>query len=351
MTERRNFYRLLSVQPDAPLSVIQATHRVLMQNLHQLADQEFAEKQACLLNTALSVLEDPIKRAVYDRQLRKHFPIKQLSLGAFAPGIVNNFTRPANAPYVKNQRNYYRILQIQPDASLPVIIASYSALIKYPFQNIELLDEAYAVLANPAVRIRYDAFLTGSRSIHIQDNARDREQSKPLLTAFSVSSGIEAPANPVHEPATHTIIQSQASASLRHCVFCYTAFANQLAVYQSNHCPQCNSPLPDEHDRPVKLKQRAHRRLDADGLLDFYLFWPDTPYQATLQNLSPSGLRFLTEASLDTGDTIKIDAPNFKAVAEVAHIQHIEGNRKAVGARFLAIQFTHERGNFVVARA
>ena len=51
----------------------------------------------------------------------------------------------------------------------------------------------------------------------------------------------------------------------------------------------------------------------------FYLFWPGKPCQGNCQDLSPTGLRFMTEEALDSNDVIKIDAPSFQAVAEVTH--------------------------------
>ena len=75
MKERRNLYRTLYAQPDAPLAVIKANHRILMQKLKLHPDQGFADLQASLLNTAYTVLQDPLKRADYDRQLQKRHPI------------------------------------------------------------------------------------------------------------------------------------------------------------------------------------------------------------------------------------------------------------------------------------
>ena len=60
-----------------------------------------------------------------------------------------------------NQRNYYRILQVQPDAPIATITASYQALRKNSSQETALLDEAYRVLSNPDARKQYDAILVG----------------------------------------------------------------------------------------------------------------------------------------------------------------------------------------------
>lgn len=61
---RRNYYRLLHVQPDAPVEVIRAAYRALMVRHHP--DQGGDHEQAVLLNEAWSVLGDVAKRRAYD---------------------------------------------------------------------------------------------------------------------------------------------------------------------------------------------------------------------------------------------------------------------------------------------
>lgn len=336
--ERRNFYRLLSVQPDAPLVVIYASYHILLQKLRLCADQDFADAQTCSLNTALAVLQDPLKRGVYDHQLRKQYPIRKLSLGSFASGSVKSMRGKDSETISKNRRNYYRVLQIQPDASISLMIASHRALAQYPFQNLDLLDEALAVLANPAIRTRYDALLAG-------DTAPESKQLQPANHGAAVVPGTHARA------ATHLPIRSHATTVLRHCVFCHTPFAHPLTPYTSDQCLECCSPLPIEHNELCMQKHRTYERTDIAGSLEFYLYWPDTPHCGLLQDLSPKGMRFLAHTPLGTQDIIKIEAPHFKAVAEVAHIQPIKEKYLSVGVHFLAIKFAEKRGNFIVAHA
>jgi curved DNA-binding protein CbpA len=63
---RRNFYRLLHVQPDAPFEVIKASYRALM-TLHH-PDVGGDHDAAVLLNEAYAVLSDTSRRAEYDRR-------------------------------------------------------------------------------------------------------------------------------------------------------------------------------------------------------------------------------------------------------------------------------------------
>jgi hypothetical protein len=62
----RNYYRILHVQPDAPLEVIRSSYRTLMQHMRAHPDLGGDNRQAALLNEAWSVLRHPEKRASYD---------------------------------------------------------------------------------------------------------------------------------------------------------------------------------------------------------------------------------------------------------------------------------------------
>lgn len=69
--ERRNFYRVLHVQPEAPHEVIRASYRALMSTLRAHPDLGGDHDAAAQLNAAYAVLGDPERRAAYDRSLRR----------------------------------------------------------------------------------------------------------------------------------------------------------------------------------------------------------------------------------------------------------------------------------------
>jgi len=71
MENRRNYYRVLHVQPDAPAEVIKSTYRTLMQKLKMHPDLGGNTWNAALINEAYAVLHDPLKREQYDRQVLK----------------------------------------------------------------------------------------------------------------------------------------------------------------------------------------------------------------------------------------------------------------------------------------
>lgn len=66
---RRNYYRILHVQRDAPTEVIKSSYRTLMQRLKMHPDLGGNPGDAALINEAYGVLSDPAKRAAYDREL------------------------------------------------------------------------------------------------------------------------------------------------------------------------------------------------------------------------------------------------------------------------------------------
>jgi len=71
MDNRRNYYRILHVQPDAPTEIIRMSYLTLMQRLKMHPDLGGDHGQAVLINEAFATLVDPAKRAVYDRTLAR----------------------------------------------------------------------------------------------------------------------------------------------------------------------------------------------------------------------------------------------------------------------------------------
>jgi hypothetical protein len=67
---RRNYYRLLHVQPEAPEPVITASYRAMMSKLRLHPDLGGDTETAQLINEAYDVLRDAQKRAQYDLKLK-----------------------------------------------------------------------------------------------------------------------------------------------------------------------------------------------------------------------------------------------------------------------------------------
>lgn len=66
MDTKTDYYRILHVQRDAPVEIIKASYRTLMQRLRMHPDLGGDQHNAALLNEAYSTLTDAGKRAAYD---------------------------------------------------------------------------------------------------------------------------------------------------------------------------------------------------------------------------------------------------------------------------------------------
>lgn len=71
MDKRRNYYRLLHVQPDAPREIIRSSYRTMMQKMRVHPDLGGDERHAANLNEAYAILSDPRTRAAYDEKRLK----------------------------------------------------------------------------------------------------------------------------------------------------------------------------------------------------------------------------------------------------------------------------------------
>jgi curved DNA-binding protein CbpA len=95
MNNRRNYYRILHVQADAPLEIIKSSYRTLMLKLNRHPDRGGDHWNASVINEAYSVLSDPIKRARYDRAFR-HMATGRTSCKDTAGRRPENKTRGAS---------------------------------------------------------------------------------------------------------------------------------------------------------------------------------------------------------------------------------------------------------------
>jgi len=64
LKNRRNYYRILHIQPDAPVEIIKASYRTLMQKLAQHPDLGGDHWNSALINEAKAVLTDPAERRI-----------------------------------------------------------------------------------------------------------------------------------------------------------------------------------------------------------------------------------------------------------------------------------------------
>lgn len=348
MDNRRNFYRILRVQPDASREVIQQSYRSLMQKLRMHPDLGGEHWDAGIINQAYTTLRDVKKRAAYDIALLGRYSIKTLSSGGVIGDNPQSIGGAVPTQQDGNYRNYYRLLQIQPDAEYEVIKASYHTLLKgSAAADRPLMEEAFSVLSDTRLRAQYDALL----NTHVHAASVNK-----LRSAYGVED------NPVGMPATElglhgstgtpeVVQKANAQAAycplIRHyCRFCKTPYSDSALMESSLFCGECDSPLSLPAARFVSAPRRSLVRMQQVNSARVYVYWPGAPIRGVLGDLSPTGLSVSMPTPLDAGQVVKVNAAHFKAVAEVVYCQYSRGV-SIVGAKFLAVAFKQQSGGFV----
>ncbi|KPK01049.1 MAG: hypothetical protein AMK71_07005 [Nitrospira bacterium SG8_35_4] len=195
---------------------------------------------------------------------------------------------------MNNRRNYYRILQVQPDAPLEIIRASYRTLMKelkaHPDVGGEhasayLINEAYETLSDSDRRAEYDK----------------RLKMRPVES--------------------------------------YAHYINKMKSI-----------------RPKKTgcrdNQRSYNRIKKNGKLHYSFSWLTSERKADMLDLSPRGVRFLCSEALKEESRVRIKSPILKALVKVVNSRETVLNEKiyyTVGAEFLKVTFKSSKGTFYSA--
>jgi curved DNA-binding protein CbpA len=87
MADRKDYYRILHVQRDAPAEVIRSSYRTMMQKLRMHPDLGGDHKAAALINEAFAVLNDPAARAEYDARTASESDPARSPDGAHSDGV------------------------------------------------------------------------------------------------------------------------------------------------------------------------------------------------------------------------------------------------------------------------
>jgi hypothetical protein len=223
---------------------------------------------------------------------------------------------------MQNRRNYYRLLQVQPDAPIEVIRASYRTLMRELKQHPDLggssahaalLNEAYRTLNNPTLRTEYDRNLF-------------RRYTKQSLSTQAFG----------HPPHPKPL-----------CPFCKAPLTRQAQPDQI--CSVCQSPLQSGRRMAVQ-DRRALARIKRHDRIYYWSQWPQEPKEAKMIDISPQGMRLLCGQQVMPGTVLKISGPGFKASAIVIDQcpEEVDGKKLyAVGVSFLAVQFESARGSFL----
>jgi|WetSurMetagenome_2_1015567.scaffolds.fasta_scaffold549763_1 hypothetical protein len=228
---------------------------------------------------------------------------------------------------MKNRRNYYRILQVQPDASIEVIRASYRTqmleLGKHPDLGGEVLgaavlNEAYETLSNPERRAEYDKKLSPKLADHRQVRSNS---GQPVPSAFCPFCKTPLPPKP--EPGAI-------------CSICRT--------------PVQSAPISSSFSSGKRTLSRTRH----SEQFKYYCTWPGKARQGAMIDFSPKGMRFFCEDKLVPKTVVKISSRFFEASGVITNSQgKISGGQKQheVGVCFLAVNFIEFRGNLLSTSA
>jgi len=229
---------------------------------------------------------------------------------------------------LKNRRNYYRVLQVQPDAPVEVIKASYKVLMRELKQhpdlggdvwNAQVLNEAYETLSNADKRALYDKKLFEHYTKRPFTNPLTGQ--KPVISLF--------------------------------CPFCKRPLAREAGQHES--CPTCKSPLRRHNDDEIRSScRRAVGRIKKGGRFYFYTTWPQKALKGELVDISKNGMRFRTNVTLSKGLLIKLSGSLVSGVAKISNVQKIHRDQSktySVGAEFVSVIFSEPRGGFYSASA
>jgi len=225
---------------------------------------------------------------------------------------------------MKNRRNYYRILRVQPDAPVEIIRASYRTLMRelkaHPdlggsTSEASILNEAYETLSDPERRAAYD------RKIQATRFNRTFSESKPDTDPSDADR----------------------------CPFCKKSLTPK--ILSGKVCPVCGVPLPSFRQPDLEReRRRTIERMKKNDPLTYSCSWPERPKNGTMIDLSLKGMRFLCSEKLATGTVLKISAPLLKACGVVTNQKQMDekGNAAyAIGISFISVIFEETRGAFI----
>ncbi|GJM05347.1 MAG: hypothetical protein DHS20C09_13380 [marine bacterium B5-7] len=348
--ERRNYYRTLNVQPDASLEIIKNNYRTLLQKLRLHPDLGGKHWNASIINEAYNILRHSEKRAEYDKKLLKQYGVRKLSQGHLEQSALNE---PTNATCTKdlhgNQRNYYRLFNIQPDSPISIIKTSYITLSKKSTVPKELLNEAYRILGNPEKRALYDRLITRyphPEAITKLNTGKQKQRSKSLdLSAYT---GEELPHSKANiKPISNSYYQPVIT---QYCTFCKTPHEQSPSKDIAPLCGECNSPLFPPSKSFIDQQRRDIVRLTNNSKVQLYTYWPGKLNIGTVTDISPLGIQLISSIELAKDQIIKIDGEDFKAVGIVSHTNKNKSEMlkedHTVGIQFLTVNFNKNKGQF-----
>ena len=208
-----------------------------------------------------------------------------------------------------------------------------------------LLKAAYFTLANPVNRSLYDRLLTDHSHMEIINMQTGVNRFNSITTMGNAG---HAQLLPRKRKATG---KSGYQPLIKHyCAFCKTPCSHSPCVFSPQFCDECASPLCQPYAKPVQQPRRVLERLLRNGVVKVYRTWPGQCVVAEISDLSPTGVRITCQGNIDSGQLVKIDGNDFKAVGEVIY-NHSDENKYTVGIRFITVHFNRQKGQFLAVSA
>lgn len=243
----------------------------------------------------------------------------------------------SGGPRMKNRRNFYRILQVQADAPVEVVKASYRTIMTqlkvHPdlggnHAEAALVNEAFETLSDPSRRAEYDRTIKP-----LVERKRREARADPSSTPRSARSTQASVAATRPAPPT--------------CSFCNARCSRAQVEWHEGTCSDCGSPLfPAVKHRDGEDARRAIGRVPRNMPMRFWLVTSGTRGHAgTTDDLSLNGMRFVSSTSLPMNARVRIECDFCSAVAVVRDVQrNPTGAGWHCGVEFLTLRFRHDRG-------
>lgn len=335
MDNRRNYYRVLRVQPEAPDGLIKRVYRVMMQHLRLHPDLGGDTQNAALINEAYRAITHPVSRAEHDLALAE----QGLTAARIGSGPLVEYPRHAATARHNNinRRHYARVLSVQLDAESPLLDTARAWVLEQRTSETQrtLVIRAHSVLIDPATRGRYTALLEH----HSHNGALALLQREAATNAANNTDDDSS--------AEHTSAPPPPEAG---CPYCRISPIPVLTTPEPR-CGRCASPLapPPDLMAPSGRRRRAVRLRKGDSVT-LSAGWPARRHAAVLLDASPVGISFLCNAMLHGLPVVRLDGAGLSAVVALTH-----GNSSRVGNRYgghiVSATFDNPSGTFFKASA
>jgi hypothetical protein len=204
--------------------------------------------------------------------------------------------------------DYYRILQVEPDAPAPIIHASYRTLVRRAVGpdrgsvDIAALDAAYAVLGDSQRRAAYD---------------RNR------------AVGADA-------------AQDLAAGTTAKCLFCGDLHRFDRVLERDDECATCASPLyPAGRQQVHSSRPRTLRRIPKRHAVSVWVTWPQSaPILGDMRNLSLDGMAFESNVLFQVNQIVRVECTELHALGRIAHAEPATSGvyRFSAGVEFVTLR-------------